>query len=81
MFLLVVPCSSCSKNINNIYIYIYNLINEQYMYLIFYNIKIFDCFFLNWGSLHGRLNSYCEACSYKKKKHKKVSVNSRLKAT
>ena len=49
--------------------------------LYFTILRFLIVFFLNWGSLHGRLNSYCEACSYKKKKHKKVSVNSRLKAT
>ena len=51
-------------------------------------------FFFNWDSLHAKLNSHCEAWSYKKKRHKKVreicleityskkvSFNSRLKAT
>ena len=28
-------------------------------------------FFLIWVSLHARLNSHCEAWSYKKMKHKK----------
>ena len=28
-------------------------------------------FFFNWDSLHARLNSHYEACSYKKEKHKK----------
>ena len=54
--------------------------------------------FFNWNSIHARLNSHYEAWSYKKKKHKKItvyrksvykepavikkmSVNSRLKAT
>ena len=28
--------------------------------------------FLNWDSLHARLNSHCKTWSYKKKKHKKI---------
>ena len=40
----------------------------------------------DFNSLHARLSSHCEAWSYKKKKHKKItayriSVNSRIKAT
>ena len=31
-------------------------------------------FFLNWYSLHARLNSHYEAWSYKKRKHKKVEA-------
>ena len=38
-------------------------------------------FFLNWDSLHARLNSHYQAWSYKEKKPKKVTVNSRLKAS
>ena len=30
--------------------------------------------FFNWDSLHARLNNHYEACSYKKKKHKKVKA-------
>ena len=33
--------------------------------------EIVNFFFLNWDSLHARLNSHYEAWSYKKKKHKK----------
>ena len=33
--------------------------------------KIAQHFFLNWDSLHARLNSHYKAWSYKKKKHKK----------
>ena len=31
-------------------------------------------FFLNWDSLHARLNSHLEAWRYKKKKRKKVKA-------
>ena len=31
--------------------------------------------FLNWDSLHARLNSHYEAWSYKKKKHKKIRAH------
>ena len=31
-------------------------------------------FFLNWDSLHPRLNSHYEAWSYKEKKHKKITA-------
>ena len=31
-------------------------------------------FFFNWDSLHARLNGYCRAWSYKKKKHKKIKI-------
>ena len=34
----------------------------------------FFFFFLNWYSLHARLNSHYEAWSYKKRKHKKVKA-------
>ena len=30
-------------------------------------------FFLNWDSLHARLNSHCEAWSYKKRSTKKIT--------
>ena len=30
--------------------------------------------FLNWDSLHVRLNSHCKAWSYNKKKHKKIKA-------
>ena len=30
--------------------------------------------FLNWDSLHARLNSYYEPWSYKKKKYKKIKA-------
>ena len=30
--------------------------------------------FFNWNPLHPRLNSHCEAWSYKKKKHKKITA-------
>ena len=33
-----------------------------------------NIFFLNWDSLYARLNSHCEAWSYKKKKHKKIKA-------
>ena len=32
-------------------------------------------FFLNWDSLHARLNSHYKAWSYKKKKHKKIKAH------
>ena len=35
---------------------------------------LFSRVFLNWDSLHARLNSYYEAWSYKKKKHKKITA-------
>ena len=35
------------------------------------NVSYGDHFFLNWDSLHARMNSYYEPWSYKKKKHKK----------
>ena len=31
-------------------------------------------FFINWDSLHARLNSHYKAWSYKKKKHKKIKA-------
>ena len=31
-------------------------------------------FFLNWDSLHARLNSHYKAWSYEKKKHKKIKA-------
>ena len=31
-------------------------------------------FFFNWYLLHARLNSHYEACSHKKRKHKKVKA-------
>ena len=31
-------------------------------------------FFFNWYSLHARLNSHYKACSYKKRKRKKVKA-------
>ena len=31
-------------------------------------------FFLNWDSLHARLNSHYEAWCYKKKNHKKITA-------
>ena len=31
-------------------------------------------FFFNWDSLHKRLSSHYKACTYKKKKHKKVKA-------
>ena len=31
-------------------------------------------FFFNWDTQHARLNSYYEAWSYKKKKHKNISI-------
>ena len=31
-------------------------------------------FFLNWDSLHAGLNSHYKACSYKKKKQKKIKA-------
>ena len=41
----------------------------------FLNIPFpFFLFFINWDSLHVRLNSHYEAWSYKKKKHKKVKA-------
>ena len=33
-----------------------------------------DFFFLNWDSLDARLNSHYKACSYKKKKNKKIKA-------
>ena len=33
-----------------------------------------DNLFLNWNSLHTRLNSYYKAWSYKKKKHRKIKT-------
>ena len=36
---------------------------------------LFSRVFLNWDSLHARLNSYYEAWSYKKKKHKKIRAH------
>ena len=30
--------------------------------------------FLNWDSIHERLNSHCKAWSYKKKKHKRIKA-------
>ena len=35
-------------------------------------------FLKNWDSLHARLNSHHKACSYKKKKHKKIKANREL---
>ena len=32
-------------------------------------------FFLNWDSLHAKLNSQYEAWNYKKKKYKKIKAN------
>ena len=32
-------------------------------------------FFVNWNSLHARLNSHYKAWSYKKKKYKKIKAN------
>ena len=37
-------------------------------------VRVFKIFFLNWDSLHARLNSHYEAWSYKKKKHKKTAA-------
>ena len=37
-------------------------------------LELFFFFFLNWYSLHARLNSHYEAWSYKKRKHKKVKA-------
>ena len=34
----------------------------------------FFFFFINWYSLHARLNSHYEAWSYKKRKHKNVKA-------
>ena len=34
----------------------------------------FYFFFINWYSLHARLNSHYEAWSYKKRKHKNVKA-------
>ena len=34
-------------------------------------------FFLNWDSLHARLNSHYESWSYKTKKHKEIKVYSK----
>ena len=37
-------------------------------------VPVFKIFFLNWDSLHARLNSHYEAWSYKKNKHKKTAA-------
>ena len=36
--------------------------------LLLKNVSVVTAFFLNWYSLHARLNSHYEACNYKKKK-------------
>ena len=51
-----------------IYIYIYRYIDIYIDIYIYIHIYIFSC-----DSLHARLNSYYEAWSYKKKKHKKMT--------
>ena len=37
-------------------------------------LLLFHFFFLNWDSLHVRLNSHDKAGSYKKKKHQMIKV-------
>ena len=44
-------------------------------YIVFQVLRRY--FFLNWDSLHARLNSHYEAWSYKKKKHKKIRTHTK----
>ena len=37
-------------------------------------VQMIFVFFFNCDSLHARLNSHYEACSYKKKKHEKIKA-------
>ena len=44
---------------------------------LFYMLTLTNIFF-NWDSFHARLNSHCKACTYKKKKHKKIKADRKL---
>ena len=44
------------------------------MEVFIYLFIMFIYFFKNWDSLHARLNSHYRACSYNKKKHKKIKA-------
>ena len=56
-------------------IYVHPPANKsRWMKVMQQNIFCSFFFFKNWDSLHARLNSHYKACSYKKKKHKKIKA-------
>ena len=52
--------------------------NSQFLYelkdKLLLSKTVSGIFFFNWDLLHAMLNSHYKACSYKKKKHKKIKA-------
>ena len=44
---------------------------------LYQNILAWGKFFINWDSLHARMNRHYKAWSYKKKKHEKIKAYSK----